>query len=595
MSVAAYRQRIDRLTVLLTSLNEKRNQLAWFRFLSVIVAFAVAYLLWPLGIFIAISVFILLFGLFLRLVVLDVRNKNKIDNTNTLIEINNEEIKIAAHQFTHRDDGSRFLPATHAYAADLDIFGRASIYQYINRTTSEQGNRLLSNWLLAPAEENDILERQDAAKELSEKMEWRQQLQAYGIKDHLTIDTETKISQWLKEENNFTYSSKWKTTRFLLPVLSVSSLLLCIAGIIPTPVFLGIAFIFFIVSGAISRTIMPLYDKLNKIASQIETLSDSARCIETTTFKTPMLQQVQQHFYTGNRKASADIKHLKTILDRFDIRLNPLVFIPLNTLFFWDLQQAFALENWKVRHKDKAIRWIYSLAEMESISCIANISFNHPDWCFPTISHEPGTLKATELGHPLIEKQKRINNSFTTEGLNQLALITGSNMAGKSTFLRSVGINVILAMMGAPVCAQSFSVYRMKIMSSMRIADNLEENTSTFYAELKKLKDIIEAVNRNERIYILLDEILRGTNSLDRHTGSIALIKQLIHHKAVGMIATHDIELAKLAEEFPANIHNYYFDVQVANDELYFDYSLKKGVCQSMNASILMKKIGIEL
>jgi len=168
-------------------------------------------------------------------------------------------------------------------------------------------------------------------------------------------------------------------------------------------------------------------------------------------------------------------------------------------------------------------------------------------------------------------------------------------MAGKSTFLRSVGINVILAMMGAPVCAQSFSVYRMKIMSSMRIADNLEENTSTFYAELKKLKDIIEAVNRNERIYILLDEILRGTNSLDRHAGSIALVKQLIHHKAVGMIATHDIELAKLAEEFPANIHNYYFDVQVANDELYFDYSLKKGVCKSMNASILMKKIGIEL
>ena len=168
-------------------------------------------------------------------------------------------------------------------------------------------------------------------------------------------------------------------------------------------------------------------------------------------------------------------------------------------------------------------------------------------------------------------------------------------MAGKSTFLRSVGINVILAMMGAPVCAQSFSVCRMKIISSMRIADNLEENTSTFYAELKKLKDIIEAVNRHERIYILLDEILRGTNSRDRHTGSIALIRQLIHHKAVGMIATHDIELAKLAEEFTTSIHNYYFDVQVADDELYFDYKLKKGVCQSMNASILMKKIGIEL
>ena len=282
-------------------------------------------------------------------------------------------------------------------------------------------------------------------------------------------------------------------------------------------------------------------------------------------------------------------------MDRFDIRLNPLVFIPLNTLFFWDLQQAFSLEKWKERHKAKVAEWFNGLAEMESISSIATAGFNHPHWCFPAISGQPGTLVAVESGHPLIEETKRVNNSFTTEGLNQLALITGSNMAGKSTFLRSIGINVILAMMGAPVCARSFSVCSMKIMSSMRIADNLEENTSTFYAELKKLKDIIEAVNRNERIYILLDEILRGTNSLDRHTGSKALIKQLIHHKAVGMIATHDIELAKLAADFPANIHNYYFDVQVANDELYFDYKLKEGVCQSMNASILMKKIGIEL
>jgi len=168
-------------------------------------------------------------------------------------------------------------------------------------------------------------------------------------------------------------------------------------------------------------------------------------------------------------------------------------------------------------------------------------------------------------------------------------------MAGKSTFLRSIGINIVLAMMGAPVCARSMTLYPTKVMSSMRIADNLEESTSTFYAELKKLKTIIEAVNRNEKIFILLDEILRGTNSLDRYTGSKALIRQLIHHKAVGMIATHDLELAKLSEEFPANIHNYHFDVQVSGDELYFDYKLKEGVCESMNASILMKKIGIEL
>jgi hypothetical protein len=590
-----YDTRINELTILLSSLHKKKNQFARLRFIAVVTAFLSAYLLWTSGIPVAITAFILFFAGFLRIVVLDIKNRNRIENTSTLIDINKEEIKITEHQFTHRDDGSRFLPAVHAYASDLDVFGRASLFQYLNRTTSEQGNRLFSYWLLEPAGENNIHQRQQAAMELAQKIEWRQQLQAFGIKDHLTIDTEEKIKSWLKEQNHFSGNSSWKIFRFLLPAISVLSLVLCIAGVIPTPIFFGIAFIFFIISGATSKRIMPIYDNLNKIAPQIETLSDSAQWIETTSFTSETLQQLQKNFYTGNKKASADIRHLKNILDRFDIRLNPLVFIPLNTLLFWDLQQAFALENWKEQHKEKATEWFKSLAEMEALCSVANISFNHPQWCFPILSNEPGKLSATELGHPLIEERKRINNSFSAIGLNQLALVTGSNMAGKSTFLRSIGVNIVLAMMGSPVCATSFSLYPVKVMSSMRIADNLEESTSTFYAELKKLKSIIEAVNRNEKIYILLDEILRGTNSLDRHTGSNALIRQLIHHNAAGIIATHDIELAKLAEEFPVNIHNYHFDVQVANDELYFDYKLKDGVCQSMNASILMRKIGIEM
>jgi len=204
-------------------------------------------------------------------------------------------------------------------------------------------------------------------------------------------------------------------------------------------------------------------------------------------------------------------------------------------------------------------------------------------------------LNAKGLGHPIIPEEKLVRNSFSTEGVNQMNLITGSNMAGKSTFLRSVGVNIVLAMTGSCVFAKSLTLSPMKVLSSMRVSDNLEESTSTFYAELKKLKEVIDAVYNNEKVFLLLDEILRGTNSADRHTGSKALIKQLIHHSAAGLIATHDLELAKLADEFPGRIHNYHFDVQVANDELYFDYQLKRGICRSMNASLLMKKIGIEL
>lgn len=204
-------------------------------------------------------------------------------------------------------------------------------------------------------------------------------------------------------------------------------------------------------------------------------------------------------------------------------------------------------------------------------------------------------MEGTEVGHPLIPAGKRVNNPIKIQDSGELMLVTGSNMAGKSTYLRSIGINTILAMAGAPVCAAYFCLSPVQIVSSMRIADNLEESTSTFYAELKKLKIIIGKVNSNENVFILLDEILRGTNSFDRHTGSVALVKQLIKHQAAGIIATHDVELAELKKDHPSGILNYHFDVQVNNEELYFDYKLKEGICNSLNASILMKKIGIEL
>ena len=592
---AVYSSRIQELTIFLKNLTNRKSRIAWLRFGAVLAAFGACYILWSQGITIAIAAFVIFFSVFLRLVVLDIRNNDQIVNTNTLIDINKEEIRIASHEFIHRDDGNRFMPSVHNYAIDLDIFGRASLYQYINRTESEQGNATLAHWLTEPSAEKTIIENQEAARELFGLTAWRQQLQAHGIADHLTIATENKITNWLKDKNYFQDRQVWRVLRFLLPAIILTCLVLCIIGYIPTPHFFGIAFIFFIGAGAISKKIIPVYDNLNKIAEQIETLSNSSRWIENTTFRSKMLCGIQEPFLSNNSKASADIKKLKNILDRFDIRLNPLVFIPLNTLLFWDLQQAFALESWKNSHKEKVPGWFSNLGKMEAICSIASLSFNHPNWNFPVISNETGMLNGDEIGHPLIDASKRVSSSFSTSGVNQLALITGSNMAGKSTFLRSIGINIVLAMMGAPVCARSMTLYPTKVMSSMRIADNLEESTSTFYAELKKLKTIIEAVNRNEKIFILLDEILRGTNSLDRYTGSKALIRQLIHHKAVGMIATHDLELAKLSEEFPANIHNYHFDVQVSGDELYFDYKLKEGVCESMNASILMKKIGIEL
>jgi hypothetical protein len=590
-----YRQRIEELNVEKSRLSGRKSQLAWFRFFSLTGAVAAAFLLWPSGPAIALIAFFGLMGLFIFFLRQDINNNAAIENTGRLIAINETELGVLRHQFFQLADGSRHQPASHSYTNDLDIFGRASLYQYINRTTSEQGGAEIAGWLIQPAPVSNLLQRQEAAKELTGQTGWRQQLQADGMADAISIATEEKISQWLGEENKFIHAVSWKILRILLPAISLTVLALFLTGILPSNRFLPSAILLMILAFSISRKVIPAHTRLSKISPQLETLSNSIAGIENNNFTSVYLQQLKTIFDHRPEKASQKIKGLSKILDRMDLRLNFIVFIPLNTFLFWDLQQVFALENWKEKNKQNISHWFKALAEMEAIASLGTLCFNHPAWVFPEISGEEAVFDSDELGHPLIPEEKRVTNSFSTNGVNQLNLVTGSNMAGKSTFLRSIGINMVLAMAGAPVCARRLVLSPMKVMSSMRISDNLEESTSTFYAELKKLKEIIEAVNRNEKVFLLLDEILRGTNSADRHTGSKSLIKQLIHHNAAGVLATHDLELAKMAETYPGQIRNYHFDVQVANDELYFDYKLKRGICQSMNASILMKKIGIEL
>lgn len=588
--------RIESLRQRLALLENKRSRIAWARILAGLLMVAAAWQLFPLGFLWGAIPIALLAAVFGRLVIWAVNTNADIAQVNRLLGINRQELAIAAGQYTSLPDGRELLPPAHDYAQDLDMLGHASIYQYINRTTSQQGHATLAQWLLQPAETNILLQRQAAARELAPACEWRQELQALGIEESITINTEKKVSAWLKEPDSFSSGKSWQALRWGYPVMSLGVLLLYIIGLLPAQWFYGLTLAFIAFSFYITKRVTPNYQTLDKIMKEIAVLSKSAACIEKAAFRNDYLQHLQRHFQADGTTASAGIKNLKAILDRFDIRLNPLVFIPLNAFLLWDLLQIFQLEKWRTLYKAHAAQWFTALGETEAISTIANLHFNQPGWAFATVdTAQHGTLEAVAMGHPLIAADKRVCSSFSTRGTAQLALITGSNMAGKSTFLRSVGVNVVLAMMGAPACAERLTLSPMRIISTMRVADNLEESTSTFYAELKKLKHIIESVNRREKVFLLLDEILRGTNSLDRHTGSRALVKQLIHHEATGMLATHDLELAKLENEYPQHIHNYHFDVQVAGEELYFDYKLKEGVCTSLNASVLMRKIGIEM
>lgn len=590
-----YHRHIAKHTADLRKLEKKSSLLGWLRLFSMLLFLTCLALTWTERSWIYLPFSIIFISLFFFLLSKHLTANEQIENLKRLIGINETEINVLNHHFTDLKDGEIYKPEHHEYANDLDIFGRASLFQYINRCTSEQGNKLFAYWLLNPASTETIVERQEAVKELALQIEWRQQLQSYGIAKPLQIRTEKHIDDWLEEPYQFSNKPHWTILRFVLPAISIGLLLIFITGLIESNIFYPAITVMLLASLGVSKLVMPAFNKLNKIAPELETLSDSVAWIEKANFKSKLLKDLQNKYLSGQTRSSQTIKALKTILDRTDIRLNPLVFLPLNTFSFWDLQQILSLEKWKKENKEHLDDWFHSLAEIECLCSLGNLSFNNPGWTIPGISEDHGTFIAESLGHPLIPKEKLITNSFSTDGSGGLNLITGSNMAGKSTFLRSVGVNTVLAMMGSAVYAKSFTVSNMKVISSMRISDNLEENTSTFYAELKKLKEVIEAVYRNEKVFLLLDEILRGTNSADRHTGSKALIKQLIQHNAAGLIATHDLELAKLSDEFPSKLHNYHFDVQVTGDELYFDYKLKRGICTSMNASLLMKKIGIEL
>ncbi len=590
-----YNQQIHHLNNQLNHLLKRKQLLGWLRFG---ILAATGFLIWLLsssGILLAATIFCIGLAVFLFAVRKDLANKEAIQHHERLIKINKQELLYLQHNYTHQKDGIEFYKDEHPYAGDLDLFGRASLYQFINRTNSQQGNQRLADWLSAPANAATIQARQSAVQELVQQTNWRQQLQAYGSSAIITIATQQKMEAWLQEGNQFVHKKIWHVLRYAVPLLALTVLALFLFDVISYQFFLRALLGFTIIAFSITRIIVPLYRKLNKITAEMESLSNSIACIERAEFNDPLLLSLQQQLYTGHQNASKQIFQLKTIFNRFDYRLNPVVFVPLNIFLLWDLQQVLQLEAWKQKNNQQINHWFNALAELEALCSVGTLAFNHPNWSFPILKTDEPTFIAKQLGHPLIEEQKSVLNDFSATGREQINLITGSNMAGKSTFLRSIGVNMVLAGMGAPVCASQLTVSPLKVMSSMRIKDNLEESTSTFYAELKKLKQIIDAVNNNEPVFILLDEILRGTNSNDRHTGSKALIQQLLRHKATGVLATHDLELAQLEAVYPNNIHNYHFDVQVNAEELFFDYKLKTGVCQSMNASILMKKIGIEL
>ena len=488
--------------------------------------------------------------------------------------------------------GQDFIKPDHRYSPDLNIFGQGSLFQYVNAATSVVGAEKLAHWMSFQTNLSKIKQRQEAIKELGCRLDWRQHFQATGMLDSIKKTGRLEnLLAWAEEKP--VYKNKYITLLLFIPFITLSLAVLGYFHLI-TPYLwvmpLGFQVLIVAVTG---KTAYQTFNKTGGAVTEIQRCSALLACIEPENFEAPLLKELKHILVKHGDTPSRRIKKLFGIVDRMSLRYSSIHPV-INIAILWDLQTLIKLENWR-GSSGRALRvWIGVVAEFEALSSLAGLAHDHPHWTTPQITETAPAIKAVALGHPLIKDEIRVHNDVELPEPGTVLLITGSNMSGKSTLLRTIGINLILAYAGAPVCAKEFNCSLMNVYTSIHINDNLEKNISTFYAELQRIKLIVDAARSGEPIIFLIDEIFKGTNSKDRIIGARAVIKSLNELGAIGLVSTHDLELSRLEHESPL-IKNYHFTDRVSGRKITFDYRLKPGVSKSSNAIALMKIIGIEI
>ena len=589
-----FKQRAENFSRQVAELNSRYNLYSFYR-IAVFIVFIIP-LIWfiksdlLIGVVLISIVFILAFALLIK-------RHNQISRLRGLnqkmLDLNKEEVDRLNYEFNGIYNGDDFIDEKHPYTSDLDIFGRNSIFQLINRACTRKGISLIKSWF-ENASSRDVIEtRQQAVTELRPLVDWRQKIQAFGRENSNKKLDEQPFYDWLEGDDLIKNNLFYRIIPYITIVFSIS----IIVGVI----FGKLSFYFllspFIITGYFLFKIIDYskatYEMTQTGVSILESVENIILQIENVDFEYNYLSTLRSSLMPQNIVASAKIKDLKTIFDWLSQRSN-MMYLIFNSIFLLDFILLARAEKWRAKYKDEISRWFDAIAEFEALSSIAAFAFANEDYVFPEIAENAFFIRGTNLGHPLIPDDQRINNDFKLEGRGNSCIITGSNMAGKSTFLRTVGINAILAFTGAPVCADSFQISNVRVFTSMRTKDNLEENISSFYAELLRLKMLLEQINEDKPVLFLLDEILKGTNSADRHIGAESLILQLNEMNAFGLVSTHDLELGKLQRK-NNQLTNYNFSSTINGEEIIFDYKLREGICKSTNASQLMAKIGIKI
>ncbi len=506
-----------------------------------------------------------------------------------LVNLNQWEAAATDYDFKDFPDGERFVDPHHPFSHDLDIFGMGSLFQYINRCATKLGEkRLASDLTDLNFNKESVLQRQEAIREIGLLVDFRQQCWAIGKQLHDSDFNLEPLWAWVKKPALFHGKKAFLILRWIVPLITC----FCALGILINPIFQSIFLLLFIIqliiAGVYNKPITQMQNELSFYKVILENYSRIFQLMKGQSFASSMMKAHHQMA----SDAAENVKKFSSLVNAVESRMNLIARLFGNGLFLYDFHSVSNLEEWREQHAVLLPSWISSLAEWDALLSFATLHFNHPHYAFAEID-ERLAVSGKEIGHPLIHSRERVNNNFDLGNPVGVMLITGANMAGKSTFLRTIGINYLLASTGSPVCATQWSSPLAALRSGMRTSDSLQEHQSYFYAELNRLQSIIEDLRAGKPMIILLDEILKGTNSTDKQTGSRELIKQLIQQKALVLLATHDIALGDMELQFPDRIVNTCFEGKIEHDQLTFDYKLNRGLAQKANATFLMRKMGI--
>lgn len=514
----------------------------------------------------------------------------------TQARIIQEELQALSGDYSSFEDGKEYVNPEHPYSFDLDIFGRRSLFQSINRTCTFFGKVRLAEWLQNHLHEKTSIEkRQEMIREISEHTLFREQFRVAGLVHHGQSSDGEKIQAWSQSPAQYLHAGWVKVFIWGVPVINSLLLITSLAGWTSFS-WLGLSFgIFLVLSFGIIKRATYIQETYGK---QLKSLNGYARLIalaKAENWKSAGMQELMERFNLNGQSPIQALQQLSKELDRLDLRNNQFLYVLLEGSIFFQLQEIVRIERWKARYGQHISKWLETVGELDALCSLGTFAYNHPQYTYPELTEKPFCFLATQMGHPLMPASQCVKNDATIPSRPFFLIITGANMAGKSTYLRTIGVNYLLACIGAPVCCEKLKLHPNQLITSLRTSDSLSDNESYFFAELKRLKRIIDLLNQGQQLFIILDEILKGTNSMDKQKGSFDLIRQFMQLKANGIIATHDLLLGSLIKQFPEEIRNYCFEADIKENELTFSYKLREGVAQNMNACFLMKKMGIIL